>query len=392
MSPKAGGKRGAGGVFARAMIAWILGIILAVLTAFGALGGRVGSLDALRFAAPWSLAGLLLVPLVLWRALVVEETARPALRLPSVFALVRGPRGWRSRLDPFMPVLRAAALTLGVVAFAGPELVMAERQDDERGIDIAFVLDLSGSMRAVLEDGGSEGRKPGAAQYAHRSTRLDVAKEVILEFIGRRKTDRMGVIVFGKAAYVLCPLTLDYTLLSHLVRQMALELIDGNGTAIGDALGTGVARLRKSQAKSKVVVLLTDGDSNAGSLAPEAATSLAKGQGVHVYTVQIGSDDEVDVQDGTDLFGQPRYTRAHFPVNPELLRQIASSTGGESFVATDRRALEASMHAILDRLEKTSFQASVARVEELFPRLLIPAVLLLLLDVLLRVLVLRRAP
>ena len=98
------------------------------------------------------------------------------------------------------------------------------------------------------------------------------------------------------------------------------------------------------------------------------------------------------MQDGTDLFGQPRYTRAHFPVNPELLRTMASATGGEAFVATDRKALEASMHAILDRLEKTSFQASAARVEELFPRLLVPAVLLVLLDVLLRVIVLRRSP
>jgi Ca-activated chloride channel family protein len=376
----------------RGLVASLLGVFLAaVLTAF-ALGRRLEDLDALRFALPWALAALALVPVVLGLSIRAAETARPTLKLPSLHALVRGPRGWRTRLEPVLPVLRAAALALGVVAFAGPELVLADRQEDERGIDIAFVLDLSGSMRAVLEDGSAVAPQPGMPRYGRRNTRLDVAKEVILDFIGRRKTDRMGVVVFGKAAYVLCPLTLDYGLLSHLVKQMELELIDGNGTAIGDALGTGVARLRKSQAKSKAVVLLTDGDSNAGSLAPEAATELAKGQGVHVYTVQIGSDDEVDVQDGTDLFGQPRYTRAHFPVNPELLRTIATATGGESFVATDRKALEDSMHAILDRLEKTSFQASAARVEELFPQLLAPALLLVLLDVLLRVLVLRRAP
>jgi Ca-activated chloride channel family protein len=376
----------------RGLASSLLGIFLAaVLTAF-ALGRRLEDLDAVRFAVPWALAALALVPVVLGLSIRAAEIARPTLKLPSLHALVRGPRGLRTRLEPVLPVLRAAALALGVVAFAGPELVLADRQEDERGIDIAFVLDLSGSMRAVLEDGNAVAPQPGMPRYGRRNTRLDVAKEVILDFIGRRKTDRMGVVVFGKAAYVLCPLTLDYGLLSHLVKQMELELIDGNGTAIGDALGTGVARLRKSQAKSKAVVLLTDGDSNAGSLAPEAATELAKGQGVHVYTVQIGSDDEVDVQDGTDLFGQPRYTRAHFPVNPELLRTIASATGGESFVATDRKALEDSMHAILDRLEKTSFQASAARVEELFPHLLAPALLLVLLDVLLRVLVLRRAP
>ena len=376
----------------RGVIASVAGVSLASIVTVLSLGTEVADLPALRFAVPWALATLLLVPALVGLTLRAAETARPALRLPSVFVLAHGPRGWRTRLEPVLPVLRAATLALGIVAFAGPELVLADRQEDERGIDIAFVLDLSGSMRAVLEDGTQEKLEPGMPRYGRRATRLDVAKEVILDFIGRRKTDRMGVIVFGKAAYVLCPLTLDYGLLSHLVRQMELELIDGNGTAIGDAVGTGVARLRKSEAKSKTIVLLTDGDSNAGSLAPEAATELAKGQGVHVYTVQIGSDDEVDVQDGTDLFGQPRYTRAHFPVNPELLRTMAAATGGESFVATDRKALEASMHAILDRLEKTSFQASAARVEELFPRLLVPAVLLVLLDVLLRVLVLRRAP
>lgn len=378
--------------FARGFVASVLGMAVAAFIVALALGASLADLDALRFALPWALVGLALVPPIIGFSLRTQELARPALRLPSVFALAHGPRGWRTRLEPLLPVVRAAALALGIVAFAGPELVLADRQEDERGIDIAFVLDLSGSMRAVLEDGTQERLEPGMPRYGRRATRLDVAKEVILDFIGRRKTDRMGVIVFGKAAYVLCPLTLDYGLLSHLVRQMELELIDGNGTAIGDAVGTAVARLRKSEAKSKAIVLLTDGDSNAGSLGPEAATELAKGQGVHVYTVQIGSDDEVDVQDGTDLFGQPRYTRAHFPVNPELLRTMASATGGESFVATDRKALEASMHAILDRLEKTSFQASAARVEELFPRLLVPAVLLVLLDVLLRVVVLRRAP
>jgi Ca-activated chloride channel family protein len=376
----------------RGFVAWVLGAVVAFVLVGFALGARLRDLAAVRFAMPWALTALALVPIVSALAIEAAEVGRPTLRLPSVFALARGPRGWRTRLEPVLPVLRAAALSLGVLAFAGPELVLADRQEDERGIDIAFVLDLSGSMRAVLEDGNAVAVQPGMPRYGRRSTRLDVAKEVILDFIGRRKTDRMGVVVFGKAAYVLCPLTLDYGLLSHLVRQMELELIDGNGTAIGDALGTGVARLRKSQAKSKAIVLLTDGDSNAGSLAPEAATELAKGQGVHVYTVQIGSDDEVEVQDGTDLFGQPRYTRAHFPVNPELLRTIATATGGESFVATDRKALEDSMHAILDRLEKTSFQASAARVEELFPLLLAPALLLVLADVLLRVLVLRRAP
>ena len=118
----------------------------------------------------------------------------------------------------------------------------------------------------------------------------------------------------------------------------------------------------------------------------------AQTQGVRVYTVQIGNGDEVDVQDGSDIFGQPHFVRAHFPVNPELLKKIASDTGGESFVATDKRGLEKSMHAILDRLEKTRFSSQAATMEDLFPLLLIPAVALIALEALCRLLVVRRFP
>jgi Ca-activated chloride channel family protein len=185
---------------------------------------------------------------------------------------------------------------------------------------------------------------------------------------------------------------MDYHLLTQMVGKMTLNVIDGSATAIGDGVGTAVARLRKSDAQSKVIVLLTDGDSNAGMISPEYATHLATNVGAKVYTVQIGSDDEVDVEDGTDLFGQPRYVRHRFPVNPELLRRIAADTGGKSFVATDAKALADSMHAILDQLEKTRFEASIASFEDLFPFLLIPGVLLVGLDALLRSLLLRRFP
>jgi Ca-activated chloride channel family protein len=243
-------------------------------------------------------------------------------------------------------------------------------------------------MRAIM-DAPTQGP---AEQHGKRPTRLDTAKDVILDFVGRRKTDRIGVVVFGRSAYVLAPPTLDYQLLTTLVGKMELDLIDGNGTAIGDAIGVGVARLRRSPAKSKAIVLLTDGDSNAGELSPEYATHLAKTQGVKVYTVQIGNGDDVDVQQGLDLFGQPKYVRQRFPVNPELLKKVASDTGGESFVATDKKGLENSMHSILDSLEKTKFLAQTSATEDLFPLLLTPAVLLLFLEALSRLFIIRRFP
>jgi Ca-activated chloride channel family protein len=346
-----------------------------------------------QWLRPWWLVAAIVAPFVVWKMTLGSDRRVPVLSMPTVAPLVLGPRGWRTRLRDLPGILRGAAIVLAVVALARPQNVLRGESAEERGIDIVVVLDLSGSMQAIMDAPGamvqapSPGQKPG-----HRPTRLDIAKDVIADFIARRKTDRIGVVVFGRAAYVLSPPTLDYGLLVGLVRQMELNLIDGNGTAIGDAVGTGVARLRRSTAKSKAVILLTDGDSNAGKVSPEYATHLARLQGVRVYTIQIGNGDEVDVQEGFDIFGQPRYSKKHYPVNPELLKKMASETGAEAFVATDRKGLEESMHAILDRLEKTRFQAQAATMEDLFPLLLVPGVILVAFEALVRLLLVRRFP
>ncbi|MDB4992905.1 MAG: hypothetical protein JWM74_337 [Myxococcaceae bacterium] len=349
-----------------------------------------------RWTNPWWLPLILVAPPVLWWMTLGADARVPRLTLPTIAPLLTGPRGWRTHLRDVPGMARAAAIVLAVLALARPQDVLRGENAEELGIDIVVVLDLSGSMRAVM-DRPQLLAVPGApvernANKQHRLTRLDTAKEVILDFVSRRKTDRIGVVVFGRQAYVLSPPTLDYPLLTTLVQKMELDIIDGNGTAIGDAVGTGVARLRRSQARSKTIILLTDGDNNAGSIAPEYAAHLAQTQGVKVYTVQIGNGDEVEVQDGVDLFGQPRFVRAHFPVNPELLKSIASQTGGDSFVANDKTALEKSMHDILDTLEKTRFEAQSATMEDLFPFLLAPAVALIALEALVRLLVVRRFP
>ena len=329
------------------------------------------------------------LPIIVLLAMTLGADGRiPKLRISTIAALTTGPRGMRTYLRDAPAVLRCAALVFAFAALARPENLLRDELSSERGIDIVVVLDLSGSMRAIMDSPTNE---PPSAR-GKRPTRLDTAKEVILDFISRRKTDRIGVVVFGRSAYVLAPPTLDYQLLTALVGKMELELIDGNGTAIGDAVGSGVARLRRSTAKSKAIVLLTDGDSNAGALSPEYATHLAKEQGVKVYTVQIGNGDDVDVQEGVDIFGQPKYVRRRYPVNPDLLKTMASETGGEAFVATDKKGLESSMHSILDSLEKTKFLAQTAATEDLFPYLLGPAVVLLLLEALARVLLVRRFP
>ncbi|EYF04482.1 VWA domain-containing protein [Chondromyces apiculatus] len=341
---------------------------------------------------PWLLLGLLVVPVVWYWGIFAQDARKPRLRLGTVSPLLTGPRGIRSHLRDLPGAIRAIAVAMLVLAMGRPVSVLRDQQADDKGIDIVVALDLSGSMRAVLDAKQSD--LPGAPRIPKnkRLTRLDVAKLVLQDFIGRRRTDRIGVIVFGKAAYVLSPPTMDYPLLSQLVSKMSLSVIDGSGTAIGDALGTAAARLRRSDAISKVIILITDGDSNAGSISPEYAADLAAGLGAKVHTIQIGTADEVDVEDGVDLFGQPRYARQRFPVNPELLRKIAQKTGGEAYVATDAKALSDSMHDVLDTLEKTRFEASIASFEDLFPLLLLPGAVLVGLDALLRAWLLRRFP
>ncbi|MCU0655536.1 MAG: VWA domain-containing protein [Polyangiaceae bacterium] len=353
------------------------------------LASRGGEWLQVSFQQKWALGLALLAPAVLWRATVGADARLPRLLLGTTAPFRQGPRGPRAWLRDLPGAFRAVAVGLLALALARPVSLLRPSETSESGIDIVLVLDLSGSMKAVMD---SQAKPGGKAPKGKRPTRLDVAKDVIRDFIGRRKTDRIGAVVFGRSAYVLAPPTLDYQLLDTLVSTIELDMIDSTGTAIGDALGVGAARLRRSTARSKAVVLLTDGDSNAGSVAPEYGARLAQSVGSKIYTIQIGSGDDVDVQDGVDIFGQPKYVRAHFPVNPELLRKIAQTTGGESYVATDAEALRKSMHDVLDKLEKTRFEAQLASYEDLFPLLLLPGTLLLALDALLRSWLLRRFP
>ncbi len=344
------------------------------------------------FQYKWFLLLLLLIPLVFWAGTFAQDGRKPRLRIGMVAPLLAGPRGLRAHLRDLPGVLRAVALTFLIVALARPVSVLHDQTGDQKGIDIVLTLDLSGSMRAVLESDAKDLPTPTPLPAGKRLTRLETAKLVIRDFVRRRKSDRIGIVVFGKNAYVLSPPTLDYYLLDQMVAKMSLGIIDGNATAIGDAVGTAVARIRKGDARSKAIILLTDGDSNAGSISPDYAAHLATTVGCKVYTIQIGTGDEVDVEEGTNLLGQTVYGRGRFPVNPELLKRIAKETGGESYIATDGKALADSMHKVLDSLEKTNFEASIGSFEDLFQLLLIPGVLLIGLDALLRAWLLRRFP
>lgn len=367
-------------------------VILALALAYPWLA-RGDEITHARWSEPWALLGLLAVPFVLYRAIFGEDRRTPRLRLGTLSALAVGPAGPRVLLRDVPGIAKGIGLALCVGALARPLNTLRPVTTDEEGIDIVVALDLSGSMKSVLDNVPEDLRTYlPPARGAVRPTRLDVAKAVLRDFIARRKTDRIGAVVFGADAYVVSPPTLDYHLLDELVKRMDTDLIDSAGTAIGDALGVAVARLRRSTAKSKAIILLTDGANQGGRLAPEYAPKLANVVGAHIYTIQIGQGEEAMIQQGVDLFGQPRYVRVPFPVNPKLLKQLADETGGHMYVASDAKTLQASFHDVLDKLEKTKLSASVAHFEDLYRYLLIPGVLLLAVDALLRALVLRRFP
>lgn len=364
-----------------AVARWSVAVLLPLLAA-GAAYVYAQGWDV-RLKHPWALLGLA-GALAAWAFArlayrkIESQPGRAAARLKVSQGRVMGalPSTVGSRLVHLPGGLRVAAIALVALAMARPQRVDAPDELELSGIDIVVSLDLSGSMRAA----------------DLQPTRLDAAKEVITEFIQRRRSDRIGLVVFGRAAYTVVPPTLDYTVLQQMVSSLSLELIDGGGTAIGDGLGTALNRLRRSDARSRVVVLLTDGANNAGHVDPREAAQLASALRCKVYTILVGTSEEAPVQQGVDLAGNPVYARARFAIDPQLLQDIATTSGGEFFRAADRAALAQSFHSILDRLERSRIADAGVRYGELYPIPALAALALLVIEALLSATRLRRFP
>jgi Ca-activated chloride channel family protein len=331
--------------------------------------------EQLRFERPWAALLLLAVPMVWFGRVWVQRLSRPRLQFSRAAAL-RIPEGsWRSRLADLPGALRAVAVALLVLGLAGPQSIHARDTAEVSGIEIILTLDMSRSMEAS----------------DIRPTRFRATKSVVREFINRRPNDRIGAVVFGVDAYTLLPLTTDREALRTALRGLQLDQIDGRGTAIGNAVGVSLNRLKRSRAKSKVMILLTDGESNAGNVSPSQAADLASAMGVKIYPILMGVSDAAPVQRGTGVFGRALFGTGNYPVNPELLDEMAEKTGGEFFLVSDREALEQSFHQILDALEKTDIEDAGRMYTELFPAFVGPALLFLLIELLL-LLWLRRWP
>jgi len=266
----------------------------------------------------------------------------------------------------FLPWIRALVFTLLVIALARPERVTAEKEFQTKGVDIVIALDLSGSMLA-------EDFKP--------ENRLVVAKQEAIKFIRGRQNDRIGLVVFARKAFTQCPLTLDYEVLTTLLDQLETGMI-ADGTAIGLGLAQAVNRLRDSDAKSKVIILITDGENNAGNIDPITAAELAKTFSIKVYTIAVGKGGLVPFPVNDPLFGK-RYVQAEVAIDETVLKRIADITAGLFFRARDPKSL-AEIYEKINQLETTEVKVKEYRsYEPLFWYFLLPALAILLFEVIL---------
>ncbi|OGW68996.1 MAG: hypothetical protein A2036_01985 [Omnitrophica bacterium GWA2_50_21] len=308
----------------------------------------------------WFLLLLFMVPLFL----LIEKRSKPArLRFSAVAQTQAGDFFRLYRLRTLvLRALRVLAFVCLVLALARPQSVSSEREYDTEGIDIIIALDISGSMQAM---------------DFQPANRLEVAKEEAKRFIRGRQHDRIGLVVFASQSYTQCPLTLDYDILVRLVDEVEMGLIK-DGTAIGLAIANSVNRLRDSAAKSKIVILITDGANNSGNIDPITATELAKSFGIKIYAVGVGKDGMVPFPVDDPLFGR-RYVQAQVEMDEPSLREIAAKTGGLYFRARDQKSL-AEIYRTIDKLEKSKVKVKeYSTYDELFPYFLIPGLAFLLL-------------
>ncbi len=325
----------------------------------------------ISFGSPYWLLGLLLLPLLLFlyrRSLqhgagMKVSSVQPFLHLHT----------WRTQIRHLPFLLRMLAVAAAVLALARPQSRTEQQLAEGEGVDIVLCLDVSGSMTA----------------QDFLPNRLEAAKKVAVDFINRRLTDRIAIVIFSGESFTQCPLTTDKAVLNTAVQHIRNGLLE-DGTAIGDGLATSVDRLRRSKARSKIVILLTDGENNGGLIGPDNAREIAKTFGVKVYTIGVGTEGYAPFPMKTDLgiiLQQQKVT-----IDEKLLTTIARETGGRYFRARDNAGLE-EVYREIDQMEKSVVQlATFTRYTEHFYPFALAALLFLLLEWLLRFTILRKFP
>ena len=312
---------------------------------------------------------VLLVALYVWKEL---KDRRPHLRVSTLTPWKEGGRSILGIIRHVPYALRIAALSLIIIAIARPRSATEMEKVDTEGIDIVLAMDVSTSMLAM----------------DFKPNRLNAAKDIAVEFIAERPSDRMGIVVFAGESYTQCPLTTDRATLINLMQDVQTDLIE-DGTAIGNGLATAVARMKDSDAKSRVVILLTDGVNNMGAVTPQDAAEIAKTYGIRVYTIGVGANGEAPYPVLTPWGNEVRNMKVE--IDEDLLKNIADMTGGKYFRATDNTKL-AEIYSEINRMEKTRTTIDSFPVyKDLFPKYAIAALVCLLLEILITVM-LRKMP
>jgi Ca-activated chloride channel family protein len=326
----------------------------------------------IHFAKPWFFALFAVLPLLIYFYLQPPIRTQGSMLVSGVKAFGSG-RTWKTMLRHILFAFRMLAISSIIIALARPQTGSEQQLTKGEGIDIVFCLDISGSMLA----------------QDFTPSRMEAAKQVVSEFIDNRPTDRMGLVIFAGESFTMCPLTTDHAMLKSQLYNVQSGLLE-DGTAIGSGLATGVERLRSSVSKSKVIILLTDGENNGGLVDPNSAKEIAKSYGVRVYTVGVGTEGfaAVPVQTSSGVIMQ----REKVSIDEKLLTQIADETGGKYFRAKDNESL-GSIYKEIDRLEKSKFEITMFThyTEKFFPFIL-ASIIFLVLEWILRFTLFRKFP
>lgn len=331
----------------------------------------------ITFAQPWFLPLLLLLPLLAW---LKGRHGQESAFLYSSIQLVKGITTLtRSRAGSLLPKLRWLALALFIIALARPQLGEGGAKITASGIDIVVALDLSGSMSSEDFEVKNE-----------PVSRLAIAKDVLQHFIKRRVSDRIGLVAFAGRAYTAAPLTLDHDFLMQNLERLNIGVIEDR-TAIGSALATAANRLRDLPSKSKIIILMTDGQNNAGNITPLTAAEAALALGIKVYTIGIGTRGMARMP-VYNRGGQKSYVTVPVDIDEETLRQIAQKTGGKYYRGDSSETLRA-IYQEIDRLEKTEVSVKkYQRYRDVFDRVALPGLVILLLEIILGHSVWRKLP
>jgi Ca-activated chloride channel family protein len=290
-------------------------------------------MNGITFAEPLFLYLLVLVPAMIAFYILKQQKATASLRMPGLEPFKLAGKTYRHYIRHILFVFRSLAIILLIIILARPQATDRFQDISTEGIDIVLTLDISGSMLA----------------RDFRPDRLEASKNVATEFISGRPYDRIGLVVFSGESFTQCPLTTDHAVLINLLREIQSGMIE-DGTAIGNGLATSVNRIKDSEAKSKVIILLTDGVNNRGEIAPATAADIAKTYGIRVYTVGVGTQGMAPYPVQTPYGIQ--YQDMPVEIDEAILREIAENTGGKYFRATDNNKLE-QVYSEIDKLEKS---------------------------------------